>query len=89
MFYPLLEIFVEYSGAVVVGILVGLIFKAWFARQMHNKIRGYQEEIAKSHSKILSLEAENDSMAKRIKELESKFTRRRQDFYELNQALQS
>ena len=77
MISPLLEIFVQYSGAVVVGILVGLIFKAWFARQMHGKIKNYQGEIVKSHSKILRLEAENDSLAKRVKDLEGKFIKDR------------
>ncbi len=77
MIYPLLEIFVQYSGAVVIGILVGLVFKAWFARQMHGKIQNYQGEIVKSHSKILRLEAENDTLAKRIKELEGKFVKNR------------
>ncbi len=77
MISPLLEIFVQYSGAVVIGILVGLICKAWFARQMHSKIQNYQGEIVKSHSRILRLEAENDGLAKRIKELEGRFIKDR------------
>lgn len=75
MISPLLEIFIQYSGAVVVGIIVGLVFKAYFAHQIQGKIQGYQSEIVKSHSRILRLESENDSLLKRIKELEGNFTK--------------
>ena len=59
MFSPLLNIVSQYAGAVIAGVLVALIFKAYFAAKVHKKIRGYQGEIVKSHSKILELEAIN------------------------------
>lgn len=72
MVSPLLDIFTQYGGAVVAGIVVGLLCKAFFARQMHNKIREYQGEIVKSHSRILSLESETDYLEKKIKKLENR-----------------
>jgi hypothetical protein len=77
MISPLLDIFVQYSGAVIVGLLVGLLCKAYFARQMHNKIEEYQGDIIKSHSKILSLESINEKLEKRVKELEGQFPKDR------------
>ena len=77
MISPLLDIFMQYSGAVVAGVLVGLICKAYFARQMHGKILEYQGDIVKSHSKILSLQSENDELENRIKELERMFPKDR------------
>ncbi len=77
MISPLLDIFTQYGGSVIAGIIVGLFFKAFFARQVQAKIRGYQAEIVKSHSKILALEGQNDKLLKRIKELEGQFTKDR------------
>ena len=73
MYSPLLNIVWQYAGAVVTGIVVGLIFKAYFASQLQNKIKRYQGEIVKSHAKILELEAINDKLEKRIKEVEVPF----------------
>ena len=77
MFSPLLNIVMEYGGPVLAGIVVGLICKAYFASQMQNKIRGYQSDIVKSHSKILELEAYSGKLEKRVKELEGSFTKDR------------
>ena len=77
MFSPLLNIVMQYGGPVLAGIVVGLICKAYFAGQMQGKIRGYQSDIVKSHTKILELEATNDKLAKRIKELEGAFSKDR------------
>jgi hypothetical protein len=74
MVSPLLDIFTQYGGAAAIGIVFGLVCKAFFARQMHNKIREYQSEIVKSHSRILTLESETDHLQKKVKELEYKFT---------------
>jgi cell division protein FtsB len=67
----------QYVGAVLAGISVGLICKVYFASQMQNKIRGYQSDIVKSHSRILELDARNDELEKRIKELEGRFIKDR------------
>jgi hypothetical protein len=77
MMSPLLDIFVQYSGAVIAGLLVGLLCKAYFAGQMHNKIEEYQGDIVKSHSKILNLEGINAQLEKRVKELEGQFPKDR------------
>ena len=77
MFSPLLNIVTQYGGAVLVGILVGLICKAYFASQMQSKIRGYQIDIVKSHAKILELEAKNDQLEKKIKEIDGSFNKDR------------
>ena len=75
MFSPLLNILMQYGGAVLAGIFAGLICKAFFATQMQRKIREYQCDIVKSHSKILELDAKNGQLEKRIKELEGAFTK--------------
>jgi cell division protein FtsL len=75
MISPLLDIVFQYGAAVVTGLAVGLVCKVIVARQMQTKIRGYQGEIVKSHSRILSLEAQNDRLDKKIKELEGKFSK--------------
>ncbi|HEX8331248.1 MAG TPA: hypothetical protein VF622_01430 [Segetibacter sp.] len=77
MISPLLDIFVQYSGAVIAGLLVGLICKAYFAHQMQSKIEEYQEDIVKSHSRILSLDSINEKLEKRVKELEGQFPKDR------------
>ena len=74
---PLLDIFVQYSGAVIAGLLVGLLCKAYFAHQMKNKIEEYQADIVKSHSRILKLDGVNEKLERRIKELEGQFPKDR------------
>jgi len=69
MFSPLLNILFEYGGAVLTGILAGLLTKLFLASQTHRKIKGYQGEIVKSHAKILELEANNEKLEKRLKEM--------------------
>lgn len=75
MFSPLLNIVMQYGGAFLVGIVTGLLSKAYFASQMQRKIKGYQMEIVKSHSKILELEAKNDQLEKRFLEVEVTFSK--------------
>ena len=77
MFSPLLNIVAQYGGAVLAGIVVGLICKAYFASQMQRKIRDYQGEIVKSHSKILELEALNYRLEKKVKDCEGVFVKDR------------
>lgn len=77
MFSPLLNIVMQYGGSVLAGIVVGLVCKAYFIGQVQGKIKGYQSDIVKSHGKILELEAANDRLEKRIKELEGSFTKDR------------
>lgn len=75
MFSPLLNIVYQYAGAVIAGVLVALVFKAYFASKMHRKIRNYQGEIVKSHAKILELEALNYRLETKLKEGEKVFGR--------------
>jgi hypothetical protein len=77
MYSPLLNIVSQYAGAVLVGILVGLVCKVYFASQMQRKIKDYQGEIVKSHSKILELEAVNYRLEKKVKEVETHHTNQR------------
>lgn len=70
---PLLNIIMQYSGAVSAGIVVSLLCKAFYASQMRTKIRNYQSDIVKSHAKILELEAKSDRLEKRLKEAEGIF----------------
>ncbi len=72
---PLLNILMQYAGSVVTGVLIGLIFKVYFANQVRKKIRGYQAEIIKSHSKILKLEETNNKLEKWVRDCESNLKR--------------
>ena len=75
MFSPLLNIVTQYGGGVLAGLLTGLICKAYLVTRMQSKVREYQSDIVKSHSKILELEAKNDQLEKRLKEVDTSFTR--------------
>jgi len=75
MFSPLLNILTQYAGAALFGVVVGFIFKAYFASQLHNKIREYQGDILKSHARILELEAKNDQLEKRLKQKDVVFSK--------------
>ena len=70
---PLLSILMQYAGSVAAGIVVGLLFKMYFAMQVQKKIRGYQGEIVKSHSRILRLEEINGNLEKRLNESSRSF----------------
>ena len=70
MISPLLDTCVQYGGSVGVGIAVALVSRLLIVRQTQSKMYDYQGQIVKSHSRILSLEAENDQLEKKIKELE-------------------
>lgn len=60
-------------GPVFVGIVIGLFFKLYFATQVQKKMRDYQGEIVKSHSRILQLEEVNTNLEKRLKEQHGEF----------------
>lgn len=77
MFSPLLNILMEYVGCVAAGIVAGLLCKVYFLSQVQNKIKGYQGDIVKSHAKILELEAKNDVLEKKVRELEGTFNKDR------------
>ena len=72
---PLFSILMEYAGSVAAGIVVGLLFKMYFASQVHKKIKGYQGEIVKSHSRILRLEEINGNLEKKLNETSSRFSK--------------
>ena len=77
MFSPLLNIVMQYGGAVLAGIVVGLVCKAYFASQMQGKIKGYQSDIVKSHAKILELEAINYRLETKLKDGEKVYSNQR------------
>ena len=77
MFSPIMNIMMQYAVGVLAGIVAGLVCKAYFAAQLQGKIRGYQSDIVKSHTKILELEAKNDKLEKRLKLSEGTFVKDR------------
>lgn len=74
MFFPSLNIIIQYY-AILSGIVAGLICKAYFAVKAQNKINDCENELMKSQEKIFELKALNDQLEKRIKELESYFSK--------------
>ena len=68
-----MNIVMQYGGPVLAGIIVALIYKAYFAAQIQGKIKRYQAEIVKSHAKILDLEGRNDKLEKKLKEVDTSF----------------
>lgn len=81
MFSPILNVLMQYGGAVLLGIVVGLICKAYFASYYHKKIFEYEGDILKSHAKILELEARNDKLEKKVRESQKIYTK---DFIFMN-----
>lgn len=74
MFLPLL-IIVKFPFEIISGVIAGLICKAYFATQMKRKLEGYQNDIIKSHQKIIELEELNAKLERRVKELEEYFSK--------------
>ncbi len=77
MLSSLLNVILQFGGAAVVIIFTGLISRNYFASQFHNKLKGYQKDIVKSHAKILELEAKNSRLLNRLKDLEGIFSKDR------------
>ena len=73
MFSPLLNIVMQYGGVVLGAIIFGLTCKAYLASKVQAKIKRYQYEIVKSHAKILELEAENQQLENRVRDVEGTF----------------
>lgn len=72
---PLLNIMVQYSGPVFSGIVAGLMCRAYYAAQMKNKLKDHQKDFLKSQERIIELEALNERLEKRLKEMESYFSK--------------
>jgi cell division protein FtsL len=62
---------VIYSSAFILIVIAAIIFKVYFSISIKNKLKEYQSEIAKSHSKILKLEVTNQQLNQRVHELEN------------------
>ena len=73
----LLNIAAQHYGPVFSGIAAGLICKSYFAWQMQNKIKDYQKDIEKSREKVFELEALNDTLKKRLQDMEGYFSKDR------------
>lgn len=73
MFSPLLNIVMQYGGVFLGAIVFGVICKAYLASKVQAKIKRYQYEIVKSHAKILELEAENQQLLNRMRDVEGAF----------------
>ncbi len=75
MFFPSSNIILQYYSPVMLGIVGGLICKAYFAVQMQNKVNDCENELMKSQEKIFDLKAQNEQLSQRIKEMESCFSK--------------
>ncbi len=74
MFSPLLiNIVIQYGGVFLGAIIFGVICKAYLASKVQAKIKRYQYEIVKSHAKILELEAENQQLLNKMRDVEGAF----------------
>jgi cell division protein FtsB len=73
MVSPLLNIVMQYGGIFLGAIIFGVTCKAYLASKVQVKIKRYQCEIVKSHAKILELEAENQQLENRIRDVEGTF----------------
>lgn len=54
----------------MLAILITVVLRIFFANQWKQKVKDYQSEIAKSHSRILKLEVQNEKLQQRIHDLE-------------------
>ena len=75
MLSPLLNIVFHTYGPVLSGIVAGLLYRAYFNRQVKSKIKGYQDDILRSNIKVFELEAINERLEKRLKEMEVCFSK--------------
>lgn len=75
MLSTLLNIVLQDYAPVFSGICAGLVCKAYFNSRMKNKIKDYQNDILKSNAKIFELEALNEDLSKRLKEMEVYFSK--------------
>lgn len=60
-----------YAAVFLAAVFFIAIIKIAISIQSKKKIKQYQGEISKSHSRILKLEVRNQNLQKRIQELES------------------
>lgn len=72
---PLFDLVLQYAGPVAAGLGIGLLFKMYFAMQVQKRIKDYQGEIVKSHSRILRLEEINGNLEKRLNETSRSFSK--------------
>lgn len=60
-----------YAGVFLSGLFLFMLFRFILSAKNKQKIKEYQGEISKSHSRILKLEVRNEKLQHRIAELES------------------
>lgn len=72
-----ISLFIQYYAPVVAGVIAGLICRAYFADKMQNKIRKYENNLMKAHEKIVELEALNENLQMRLREMENYFSKDR------------
>lgn len=59
--------------AFILLVLFVLGVKTFYAQSIKTRVKDYQSEIARSHSRILKLEVQNEKLQQRIKELEHNY----------------
>lgn len=75
MLFPLLNILLQTYGPAVFGIAAAVLYKTYFNSYTRRKIKGYQDDILKSDAKIVELQAWNKDLSKRLKEMETYFSK--------------
>lgn len=65
----------KFPVEIISGIVAGVLYKAYFATRMKSKIKDFQNQIIKSEERIIQLEALNEQLEKRLKEMEDCFSR--------------
>jgi len=60
-----------YGSAIIFIIVAAIALKLFYSFSIRGKLKEYQSEIAKSHSKILKLEVTNEKLKQRVNELET------------------
>jgi cell division protein FtsL len=61
--------------AFVLLIVFAIFIRAFYSQQIKSKVKEYQSEIARSHSRILKLEVKNEKLQQQINELEMMMNR--------------
>jgi len=74
MFFPFLEI-KEFPFEIVSGVVAGLICKAYFANRLKSKLMESENQTLKNQERIRELEELNDKLEKRLKDMETLFSK--------------
>lgn len=77
MHFSFLTILIQYYAPVLTGVIAGLICKAYFVNKMQHKINDCEDDLMKAQEKVFELEALNEDLKNRLKEMENYFSKDR------------